>query len=103
MERPPSPRGPAVVGGSRLDRAADRAQDLADLAAQEDEGNDRDDRDEGEDQRVLREALAIFAAELLDRAKVEIGEQCHGFLSWMSTHPQMRAAPLYEGHASPSP
>src|SRR5690349_18911175 len=43
-----------------LDRAADRAEDGADLAAQEDEGDDRDDRDEGEDQRVLREALAFL-------------------------------------------
>src|SRR6188508_2260115 len=50
----------AAAVGSRLDRAADRAQDLADLAAQEDEGDDRDDGDEREDQRVLREALALF-------------------------------------------
>src|SRR4051794_22099240 len=47
------------VAGTRLDRAADRAQDLADLAAEEDQGDDRDDRDEGEDQRVLRETLAF--------------------------------------------
>jgi len=45
-----------------LDRAADGAQDLADLAAQEDEGDDRDDRDEREDQRVLGETLALVIA-----------------------------------------
>src|SRR5512141_2469383 len=43
-----------------LDRVAHGAEDLADLAAQEDEGNDGHDRDEGEDQRVLREALAFL-------------------------------------------
>src|SRR6188474_2832652 len=52
----------AAAVTTRLDRAADRAQDLADLSAQEDEGDDRDDGDEGEDQRVLREALAVFVA-----------------------------------------
>ena len=41
-----------------LDGVTDVAQDLADLIAQEDEGNDRDDRDKREDQRVLRETLA---------------------------------------------
>ena len=29
---------------------------------EEDQGDDRDDRDEGEDQRILREALAILVA-----------------------------------------
>src|SRR5712691_879826 len=43
-----------------LDRVTDGAEDLADLAAQEDEGHDRHDRDEGEDQRVLGEALAFL-------------------------------------------
>ena len=36
-----------VESGSVLDRAADRAQDLADLAAQEEQSDDRDDRDQG--------------------------------------------------------
>ena len=40
-------------------RVADVRDDLADLTAQEDQGNDRDDRDEGEDQRVLGEALSL--------------------------------------------
>src|SRR5579862_4579823 len=45
---------------SRLDRVADVAQDRADLAAQEEQGNDRDDRDQGQDEGVLGEALAVF-------------------------------------------
>src|SRR6186997_1778965 len=49
-----------VAGDLVLDRAADLAQDLADLAAQEDEGDDRDDRDEREDQGVLSEPLAFL-------------------------------------------
>src|SRR5204862_301576 len=47
-----------------LDGVTDVAQDLADLIAQEDEGNDRDDRDKREDQRVLRETLAFLVAPL---------------------------------------
>jgi len=43
-----------------LDGRADGAQDPADLRAQEDQGDDRHDRDEGEDQRVLRETLAFL-------------------------------------------
>src|SRR5206468_1754157 len=43
-----------------LDGVTDGAQDLADLAAQEDEGHDRHDRDEREDQCVLRETLAVL-------------------------------------------
>ena len=50
----------AEAAGRKLDRVADRAQDLADLAAQEDEGDDRNDRDEREDQGVLSEALAFL-------------------------------------------
>src|SRR5919108_5478285 len=63
---------------TRLDRVAHRAQDLADLAAQEDEGHDRDDRDEREDQRVLRETLAILvAADEFHYAKIQIVEERH--------------------------
>src|SRR5215204_2432655 len=61
--RPPGPEGaggPILPDGRVLDGVADRAQDLADLAAQEDEGDDRDDRDEGEDQGVLGESLAFL-------------------------------------------
>src|SRR5262249_28164202 len=36
----------------QLDRRADRAEDVADRAAKKQEGDDRNDRDEGEDQRV---------------------------------------------------
>src|SRR6187402_2259661 len=62
-ERPPGPRRvPAAdsVVGSGLDRVADGAEDLADLATQEDEGDDRDDGDQRQDQRVFREALAFL-------------------------------------------
>ena len=45
-----------------LDGAPDRAQDRADLATQEEEGHDGDDRDKGEDECVLRETLACFLA-----------------------------------------
>src|SRR5687768_11642787 len=65
-------RGPAVSlasGALLLDRGADVAQDRTHLATQEDEGNDRDDGDEGEDQRVLRETLAVFVA-------MEVGDDC---------------------------
>src|SRR6185295_5578289 len=60
-----SPRAPAVrFTYSRcrvvLDGRADGAKDPADLRAQEDQGDDRHDRDEGEDQRVLRETLAFL-------------------------------------------
>ena len=45
-----------------LDGGAGVAKDRLDLAAQEDERNDRDERDENEDQGVLGEALTFFAA-----------------------------------------
>jgi hypothetical protein len=35
-----------------LDRLSDCAEDRADLVAEEDQGDDRNDRDEGEDQRL---------------------------------------------------
>src|SRR5688500_5950977 len=44
-----------------LDRVADRAPDLPYPALHEAEGDDRDDGDEGEDQGVLGEALAVLA------------------------------------------
>ena len=40
--------------------SADRVQDARDLVAQEDKGDDRDDGDEREDQRVLGETLALL-------------------------------------------
>ena len=63
---PPGLSAPAVHGllGSTpeclLDAFADHAEDAADLRAEEDEGTDRDDRDQSEDQRVLRETLAFL-------------------------------------------
>jgi hypothetical protein len=46
--------------GGGLDRLADGAQDLADLAAKEDQGDDGEDRDEREDECVFGEALAVL-------------------------------------------
>src|SRR4051812_42436526 len=43
------------------DRVADVAQDLADLAAEKDQGDDGNDRDEGEDEGVFGEALTTSA------------------------------------------
>src|SRR5712671_4539598 len=48
----------------QLDRVADVAQDRRDLAAQEDECDDRDDGDEGKNQRVFRETLTLCPGEL---------------------------------------
>src|SRR5712691_9065386 len=64
--------GPAVFDSStvRLDGVADVAEDLGDLAAEEDECDDRDDRDEGEDQGVFSEALAlVFATDGRDESE----------------------------------
>src|SRR5688572_21091784 len=74
--------GGSVRSGRRLDRRPDRAQDRADLGAQENQGNDRDDRDEGEDQRVLRETLALLVAP--ERGE-EAVEERHAAASWMSS------------------
>ena len=75
-ERPPGPRRvPAAdsVVGSGLDRVADGAQDLADLATQEDEGDDRNDGDQRQDECVFREALALFiAADRVEELEVEV-------------------------------
>src|SRR6187431_41550 len=46
--------------GLGLDRVADGREDLRNLAAQEDQGDNRDDGDKSKDQRVLREALALL-------------------------------------------
>src|SRR5690242_2283966 len=51
-----------------LDRGADLAEDRGDLVAEEDQGDDRHDGDEGEDQRVLRETLAVLIP-------LELGEE----------------------------
>jgi hypothetical protein len=50
--------GATAVSIGCLDRVADVAEDAADLAAQENEGDDSNDRDEREDQCVLGETLA---------------------------------------------
>src|SRR5450759_2233984 len=59
-----------------LDRIADVAEDLRDLATQEDEGDDRDDRDEGEDQGVFGEALPLLVAR--DERRDEDIQTSHG-------------------------
>src|SRR5664280_567860 len=75
------PIGPGRVYGhaSRrpvpLDRLSDGAEDLADLAAEEDEGHDREDRDQGEDQRVLREALTLI---VMMKPRVDRTHERHG-------------------------
>src|SRR5712691_8174002 len=90
-------RRPLRAGGlcrlrrSELDRATDLAEDRADLVAQEDQGDDRNDRDEGEDQRVLRETLAFLVP--TNRGE-ELVNECHAAASWMSTHPRARARPI---------
>src|SRR4029078_762272 len=56
---PPVPVAPMSLDGT-LDRASDRAENRADLVAQEDQSDNRNDRDEGEDQRVLGETLAFL-------------------------------------------
>src|SRR5260221_9949707 len=85
-ERPPAPCGAGGLGFSRLasvlDRRPNRAEDVADRAAQEQEGHDGNDRDEGEDQRVLRETLAfVVTPEGID----ESCEELHGVSHLLSS------------------
>src|SRR5450756_559002 len=54
---------PAALQTVTLDRVADGAQDRLDLPAEEDQSDDREDRDQGEDQRVLRESLALLLSD----------------------------------------
>jgi hypothetical protein len=77
---PPEPEGtggPVCLSECRvvLDGRADGAQDLADLRAQEDQGDDRHDRDEGEDQRVLGETLAFLVIPV--KEVDDCGEKLH--------------------------
>ena len=51
----------------RIERAADDAQLVADLAAEEEQGDDGDDGDESKDECVFREALAVFVDDGTDR------------------------------------
>src|SRR5918997_1434772 len=80
---------PAVTDRD-LDGRADLAQDRADLAAEEDQGDDRDDRDQGEDQCVLGQALALLVA--ADRGEERVDERHFG------ESPEMIAVPA-AGHA----
>jgi len=59
MARPPDPVARRSVA-LELDARADGVEDPRDLAAQEEQRNDRDDRDQGKDQRVLGETLALL-------------------------------------------
>src|SRR3954462_9172002 len=70
-----------------LDRGADLAQDRGDLAAQEDQGDDRNDGDEGEDQRVLGETLAfLVTTKERDKSSKHLGDT-----SFPSELPAVRA------------
>ena len=53
---------------ARLHGVADDAELVADLAAQEEEGDDRDDRDQGEDECIFGEALSSLTVvtEMID-------------------------------------
>src|SRR3954464_1993743 len=76
--------GPAVRSSRQLDVLTDRAEDLADRRAQEEQGEDRHDGDEGEDQRVLRETLAFLVA---------IEESDESSKHWCSLPPSLRDVP----------
>src|SRR4026207_79768 len=71
------------LGSAVLDRRSYGAEDAADRAAQEEQGHDRNDRDEGEDQRVLRETLAFLVA---PQRREERGEEGHGPSSGNDLH-----------------
>src|SRR5204862_5756335 len=71
--QPEGRRSHLILNDPSLDGIADRAQDLADLAAQEDEGDDRDDGDEREDQRVLGETLALLVLREAGDERVDVG------------------------------
>ncbi len=80
--------------GIGLDRGADVAQDGADLAAQEDEGHDGHDDDEGEDERLLGEALAVFLAAKGHQDAIDQGH--------VENSPSMIAASIELSQSSPS-
>src|SRR5262245_33415723 len=100
MKRPVrEPDGPqsARCDGSVLDRfegAADDAELVADLAAQENQGNDRDDRDECKDECVFGQTLALVRASDAFHDGGESPEQRHplhllsaGLTSMMAVSP----------------
>src|SRR6478735_6079956 len=65
--------------GLGLDRVADGREDLRNLAAQEDQGDDGHDGDESKDQRVLREALALLLV-AHDKRRDECVQHCEVYL-----------------------
>src|SRR4051812_28319959 len=77
---------PSLVLGQRrtLDRVADVAEDAGNLAAQEDKGDDRDDGDESEDQRILGETLTLLVA--LEGRDKSVEELHVGFTSFPWTY-----------------
>src|SRR3972149_3742089 len=81
---PPAGDGPSVGSCRRcLDLRADLRKDRRDLLAEEDERHDRDDGDQRQDERVLRQALTlVVTAELEVPAQQEIdhidGPPCFG-------------------------
>ena len=67
-----------VADASLVSRRTDLADDGADLGAEEDERDHRNDRDQGKDQRVFGETLAVFPAKGRDRACRD--DICLGYL-----------------------
>jgi len=72
-----------VMDARALDRVAHGGHDLADLSAQEDQGDNRDDGDECEDQGVLSEALA-FLVTIGNR--IDKRHDCHVELKHLLDH-----------------
>jgi len=63
-----------AIWSMSLDGSTDGAEDAAHLVAQEDEGDDRNDRDECKDQGVLRQTLTFGVA--LERC-LHSTQKCH--------------------------
>src|SRR5580765_271924 len=73
---------PAALTGDGVDRAADDAELVADLAAQEEESDDGDDCDQGNDECVFGQSLAVgFAVEAIQVADYP-PDDCHDFTSF---------------------
>ena len=71
------PREIAAFRSARtLDGVADVAQDVADLAAEEEQCEDRDDGDQGQDERVLREPLTTGCDPIPSEAGRSLAFEC---------------------------
>src|SRR5580765_1302010 len=76
---PPRFREPRGLA-SQLDRVADVAQDRRDLAAEEDECDDRDDGDQGKNQGIFRETLTLGPVELTAQRREQPLDGAHSDL-----------------------